>query len=126
MERIRKRLGECVPVEAVFPHESPDDVDEDEDYVQVITEKEKPTRLNIDLRPRWKSSPAVVAFDVIYECPGEHGDEGLANGLSLASVTSNDTAATNPRSSHTAPPRQLGKLVKRSRRRHVPETVTSH
>jgi len=101
-------LGECVPVDAVFPHESPDGEDEDADYVQVATEK-RPTQVNVDVRPWWKSSSAVVAFDVIYECPGEHGDEGLANGLS----TPNSSAPTSPK---TAFPRQWGKLVKRARK----------
>lgn len=115
MERIRKRLGECVPVDAVFPHESSDDEDEDGDYVQVITEK-KPAQVNINLRPRWKSSAAVVAFDVIYECPDEHGDEGLANGLGLAPKTPKNPDFMSPESSHAAPLRQRGKLIKRLRR----------
>lgn len=126
MERIRKRLGECVPVDAVFPHESPDDEDEDGDYVQIISEmKPKPTQVNIDLRPRWKSSSAVVAFDVIYECPDEHGSEGLSNGLTLPSMTHKVSTTASPRSSYTTPPRNPGKLVKKSRRRRVSETETS-
>lgn len=125
MERIRKRLGECVPVEAVFPHPSPDDVDEDGDYVQIFTEKEKPAQVNIDLRPRWKSSSAVVAFDVIYECPDEHGDEGLVNGLNFSSRAPKVPVTMSPRSSYTAPPRQSGKLVKRSRSSRVSETGKS-
>ncbi|KAF9652693.1 hypothetical protein BDM02DRAFT_3108779 [Thelephora ganbajun] len=115
MERIRKRLGECVPVEAVFPHESSDGEGEDGDYVQVIVEK-KPAQVNVDVRPRWKSSSAVVAFDVIYECPDEHGDEGLVNGLSLPSRTPKNRIFMGPRSSNTAPPRRWGKLVKRTGR----------
>ena len=115
MERIRKRLGECVPVDAVFPHQSPDDEDEDVDYVEVMTERKSP-QVNVDVRPRWKSSPAVVAFDVVYECPHEHGDEGLANGLRLASRTLKSSTSTSLRSSNTPPPRQWGKLVKRTRR----------
>jgi hypothetical protein len=126
MERIRKLLGECVPVEAVFPHESPDDADEDEGYVQVITEKKSTQQVNIDLRPRWKSSPTVVAFDVIYECPDEHGSEGLSNGLSLASRAPKDPATTaSPNGSYTVPPRKLGKLVRRPTRDRVSEAVTS-
>ena len=114
MERIRKRLGECVPVEAVFPDESPDGGDEDEDYVKVTAEK--PPQVNVDLRPRWRSSSAFVAFDVIYECPDEHGDEGLANGLSLAPRISKNPTPTDPRNSCAAPARRPGKLVKKSRR----------
>lgn len=127
MERIRRRLGECVPVEAVFPQESPEDeADEDEDYVQVITEK-KSTRVNLDLRPRWKPSSAVVAFDVIYECPDEHGNEGLSNGLSLASRASvKDSSITSSSDcSHTVSRRHSGKLVRKPRRERVSETVTS-
>jgi hypothetical protein len=115
MERVQKRLGEGVPVEAVFPHESPDDGDDDGDYVEVTAEK-KPTRVNVDLRPRWKPSSTFVTFDVIYECPDEHGDEGLANGLSLASKTPKHSIPASSRNSHTAPRRPLGKLIKKSRR----------
>jgi hypothetical protein len=113
MERIRKRLGECVPVDAVFSDESP--VDEDGDYVEVTPES-APAQVNVDVRPRWKSSSNVVAFDVIYECPDEHGDEGLANGLSLAPMSSKGPAFSSLRNLNTAFPRQWGKLVKRTRR----------
>lgn len=115
MERVRKRLGECVPVEAVFPHKHRDDEDEDGDYVDVITEK-KPARVNVDVSPRWKSSAAVLAFDVIYECPDEHGDEGLANGLSFPSRTPKSSNPTDLGRSNTALPRQWGKLVKKTGR----------
>ena len=117
MERIRKLLGECVPVEAVFPHESPDgeDGDGDGDYVEVVAGKE-PAQVNIDVSPRWRSSPGVVAFDVVYECPGEHGDEGLANGLNFASRPPKRPISMTPRSSNSASPRQSGKLSKRSRK----------
>ena len=114
MERIRKRLGECVPVDAVFPHQSPDGEDEDGDYVEVMTAR-KPVQVNVDVRPRWKSSSAVVAFDVIYECPDQHGDEGLTNGLNLASRTPKNSSSTSLGSSNTAFPRHWGKLVKRTR-----------
>ena len=110
MERIRKRLGECVPVEAVFPHESLDDEDEDGDYMG------KPIPVNVNVRPRWKSSSAVLAFDVIYECPDEHGDEGLANGLSLATRTPKAPKSASLGRSNTTFPRQWGKLVKKARR----------
>ena len=117
MERIRKRLGECVPVEEVFHRESPDGEDEDGDYVRVTPVKE-PTQINVDVRPRWKASPAVLAFDVIYECPSEHGDEGLANGLGLSSKTpkGSSSTSTSPKRSNTAPLRYSGKLVKRQSR----------
>ena len=108
-------MGECVPVDAVFPHESPDGEDEDGDYVQVATEK-RPTQVNVDVRPWWKPSSAVVAFDVVYECPDEHGDEGLASGLSLISGTPKSSASTSPKASNPAFPRQWGKLVKRTRK----------
>jgi len=114
MERIRKRLGECVPAEAVFPHDPGDDENEDGDYVEVITEK-KPAQVNVDVRPRWKTSSAVVAFDVVYECPANHGDEGLANGLSSAPRTSKSRIPTSLRSSNTSLPRRWEKLVKRRR-----------
>jgi len=110
MERVRKRLGECVPVEAVFPPESLDDEDEDGDYV------EAPAPVNVSVRPRWKSSSAIVAFDVIYECPDEHGDEGLASGLSLAPRTPKGPISTSLGRSNTTFPRQWGKLVKKARR----------
>ena len=110
MERIRKRLGECVPVEAVFPHESLDDEDEDGDCV------EKPVPVNINVRPRWKSSSAALAFDVIYECPDEHGDEGLSSGLSLAPRTPKTPISASLGRSNTTFPRQWGKLVKKARR----------
>ena len=111
MERIRKRLGECVPVDAVFPHESPDDEVEDGDYVEVTMGK-KPVQVNVDVRPRWKSSSAVVAFDVVYECPDQHGDEGLTNGLNLASRTPKSSTPMGLGRSNTSLPR---KLVKRTR-----------
>lgn len=112
MERIRKRLGECVPVDAVFPHESQDDDEEDGDYVEIITER-KPAQVNVDVRPRWKSSSTVVAFDVIYECPDEHGDEGLANGLSFAPKAPKRHVSMNLKSPNTSFPRHWGKLIKR-------------
>jgi len=111
MERIRKRLGECVPIDAVFPHESPDGEGEDRDYVEVSVGK-RPARVNVNVRPRWKSSSAVVAFDVVYECPGEHGDEGLTSGLNLASRTLRSSTSMSLGSSNAASPR---KLVKRTR-----------
>jgi len=111
MERIRKRLGECVPVGAVFPDD--ENEDEDQGYVEVITEK-KPAQVNVDVSPRWKSSSAVVAFDVIYECPDEHGDEGLANGLTFGPKTSKSPTTPSTRNSGTFP-RQWGKLIKRTR-----------
>jgi hypothetical protein len=114
MERIRKRLGECVPVGAVFPHQSPGDEDEDGDYVEVVPEK-RPVQVNVDVRPRWKSSSAVVAFDVVYECPDKHGDEGLTNGLGPASRSSKSSVPTSHGNSNTAFPRLRGKLVKRTR-----------
>jgi len=114
MERIRKRLGECVPVGAVFPHESPDDQDEDGVYVEAVTEK-KPAQVNVRIRPRWKSPSTVVAFDVIYECPDEHGDESLANGFRLSSGTPKSSVPTGLRNSNTG-----GKLVKRTRRDPCP------
>lgn len=115
MERIRKRLGECVPVDAVFPHESPDGEDEDGVYVEAATEK-KPAQVSVHVRPRWKPSSAVVAFDVVYECPDEHEDEGLANGLTPAPKAPKISTPTGPRNSNIVFSRQWGKLVKRSRR----------
>ena len=115
MERIRRRLGECVPVDAVFPNESPDDQDQGGDYVEAVTAK--PAQVNVHIRPRWKSSPStVVAFDVIYECPGEHGDEGLASGLMLPSKTPESSVPMGLSNFNTAFPRQWGKLVKRTRK----------
>jgi len=111
MERIRKRLGECVPVEAVFPHESLDDEDEDGDYAVG-----RAPPVNVNVRPRWKSSSAVLAFDVIYECPDEHGDEGLASGLSLAPRTPKTSISASLGRSNTTFPGQWGKLVKKARR----------
>ena len=105
MERIRKRLGECVPVEAVFPRGYRDD-----EEVRVLTEK-KPVQVNVDVRPRWKASSVAVTFDVIYECPDEHGDEGLSNGLSLA-----PRAPKSLGRSDTASSRQWGRLIKKTRR----------
>lgn len=110
MDRIRKRLGECVPVDAVFRDE-----DEDGDYVEVIKEK-KPAQVNVDVRPRWKSSAAVVAFDVVYECPDVHGDEGLASGLRPAPRTPKSPSPTALRGSNTASPGRWGKLIKRTRK----------
>ena len=77
MERIRKRLGECVPVDAVFSDESP--VNEGGGYVEVTPES-APAQVNVNVRPRWKSSSNVVVFDVIYECLDEYGDEGWQMG----------------------------------------------
>ena len=105
-------MGECVPVEAVFPHESLDD--EEEDYVEVI--QTPPARVDVSVRPRWKSTSAVVAFDVIYECPDEHGDEGLASGLSLPLKTPKTPTSASLGRSNTTFPRHWGKLVKRARR----------
>ena len=120
MERIRKRLGECVPVEAVFPYEYRDDElgdegeDEDGDYAEAIVETKR-APVNVNVRPRWKSSSAVVAFDVIWECPDEHGDEGLANGLSFAPRIPKAPISPNLGKSNATFPRQWGKLVKRAR-----------
>lgn len=114
MERIRKRLGECVPVGAVFPHECPDDEDEDEDYAEVVTAK-RPAQVNVDVRPRWKSSSAVLAFDVVYDCPAHNGNESPTSGLKSASRTSKSSSPTSLGSSNTPSPKQRGKLVKRTR-----------
>jgi len=72
MERIRKKLGECVPVEAVFPEgdedEYEDDTDEESDFVLV-----GPQRSHFAAKS--------TSLEAVFESPEEHGEEGSVSGI---------------------------------------------
>lgn len=71
MERIRKKLGECVPVEAVFPENDENENDEALDFVVVD-------------RHRSNFAAKSTSLEAVFESPDEHGGEGLDSGLRYA------------------------------------------
>jgi len=79
MERIRKKLGECVPVEAVFPEEDEDhyedDTDEESDFVFI-----DPQRSHFAAKS--------TSLEAVFESPEEHGEEGLVSGIRYATQPS--------------------------------------
>jgi hypothetical protein len=77
MERIRKRLGECVPVEALFPEK---DEREDDEY----------SKESIDISEsghRSHFAANCTSLAAVYEYPDEHGDEGLSPGFDNAATS---------------------------------------
>jgi len=72
MERVRKRLGECVPVEAVFP----DGIEETRDSDEETFEEDDDDWIEaVKASHRSNFAAQFTSLEAVFESPDEHGEE---------------------------------------------------
>jgi len=95
MERVRKRLGECVPVGAVFPEEIEENADSD---AEIFEEDDADWIEAIKASHRSNFAAQFTSLDAVFECPDEHGEERVIPVFRQVSQTSMKALPPIPKS----------------------------